>query len=169
MNGGPFVATTNCSKDLVSQPYQIGFQVAENQGRGKVSRERLMTVQQMLGVLAHYHINRIEQSLQVTVLIKWCPQIRHNHVPHEHHFFVGKINQHGIVRFTASSRNQLEVRSADVQVRSIVDRNIRFVALNVRGAESVSEELLGKDFRCVEFFLELFLIVSSSIKLRRRV
>src|SRR5215467_9145064 len=73
------------------------------------------------------------------------------------------------MRFAPSNRDQLELRSADVQVRSIVDRNVRFVAQNVLGAESLSEELLREYLRCVEFPFELFPIVASPIKLGTRV
>ena len=123
----------------------------------------------MLRISAHDHIDRIEQSLQITLLGERCSEIRHDDVPHEHYFFIGKINQHGIVRFTALSWDQLELRSADVQVRSIVDRNVRFVAHNIVGAESLSKKLLREDLRRVEFLLELFLIVAASIKFGTRV
>src|SRR5262249_4625000 len=62
-----------------------------------------------------------------------------------------------------------ELRSADAQVRSIVDHNIRFVTQNIFAAESLSEELLREDVRRVEFSPKFFLIIASPIKLRTRV
>src|SRR5215471_12987773 len=50
VNGGTLIATANSREHLVSQPCQILFQMAENQRRGEVSRERLMPVQQVLGI-----------------------------------------------------------------------------------------------------------------------
>src|SRR5262245_19024066 len=123
----------------------------------------------MPGIPAHYHIDRIEESLHMHVLIKRRLQIRHDAVPHEHHSFVGKINQHGIMRLTPSNWDQLEFRSADVRVRSTVDRNVRFVAHNIFGPESLYEELFPEDVRPVEFLFELLLIVASPIKLGTRV
>ena len=73
------------------------------------------------------------------------------------------------MRFTPASRDQLDLRSADVQVRSIVDRNVWLVAQNIFGAESLSEELLREDVRRVEFPFELFLIVASAIKPGARI
>ena len=73
------------------------------------------------------------------------------------------------MRFTPSSRDQFDLRSANVQVRSVVDRNVRFVAQDILGTESLSKELFREDIRPVKFFLELFLIVPSSIKLGTRV
>jgi len=49
------------------------------------------------------------------------------------------------MRLTPSNGNQLELRPADSQVRSVVDRNVRFIAQNILGAEPLSEELLRKD------------------------
>src|SRR5215467_731457 len=150
MNGGPLVTTADSREHLVSQPCQIRFQVTENHGRGEVSRERLVPVQEVLRIPAYHHINRMEQSLQITVLIKGRTQIRHDDIPHEHHSFVGKINQHGIMRFTPSRGDQLELRSADAQVRSSVDRNVRFVAQDFLRTESLSKELLRENVRTVE-------------------
>src|SRR5262245_10342351 len=72
------------------------------------------------------------------------------------------------MRLTASNWDQLEFRSADVQVRSTVDRNVRFVAHNIFGPESLSEELFPEDVRPVEFLFELLLIVASPVKLGTR-
>src|SRR5215467_1961691 len=70
VNGGPFVSATDSREHLVSQPSQIRFQVTENHGRSEVSRERFVPMQEMFWIPAYRHINRIKQSLQVTVLIK---------------------------------------------------------------------------------------------------
>src|SRR5215467_7177131 len=164
MNRGTFVTTTNSRKHLISQPCQIRFQVAENEWRSEVPRERLVPVQQVLRVPTHYDINRLEESPEITRFIERRSQIRHDHVAHEHHFFVGKVNQHGIVCFTASSRDQLEFRSPDIQICSFVDRNVRSVAENIIGAESLSEELLTKDTRTVNLLLEIVPIVLSPVK-----
>src|SRR6516162_1889489 len=51
----------------------------------------------------------------------------------------------------------------------VVDRNIRFVALNILGTEPLSEERLRESPRPIEFPLELFLIVRPPIKLGMRV
>src|SRR5262245_15422514 len=72
------------------------------------------------------------------------------------------------MRFTAMSRDQLEGRSADVHLSSVVDRNVRFVTHNILSLESLSKELCPEDFRRVEFFLELFLIIAAAIKLGMR-
>src|SRR5262245_7592893 len=73
------------------------------------------------------------------------------------------------MRFTPSNWDQLEFRSADVYVRSIVDRHVWFVAMNILGVESLSEKRFSEDVRPVEFPFELFLIVASTIKLGTRV
>src|SRR4030095_249595 len=157
MNGGPLVTTTNRREHMVSQPCQIRFQAAEDQWCGEDSRERFVPVQEMLGIPAHYQINRIQQSLQITLLNKGCSQIRHDDIAHEHNFFIRKINQHGIMRLAPSSRDQFELRSADVQLCPIVDRNIWLVAQNLLRAEALSEELLREDVGPVEFLSILFL------------
>src|SRR5215831_15770043 len=134
-------------------------------GEVKFPRDRLVAVQQVLRIPVHYHIDRIKQLLQVTILIKRRPQVRHDDIPHEHYSFVGKINQHGVVGFTPSSRNQLELRPADGQVRSIVDRNVWLVTQKTLRAESLSEELFPKNSWPVGLLFELFLIVASIVKL----
>ena len=73
------------------------------------------------------------------------------------------------MRLTPSNWDQLELRSADVYVGSIVDRNVRFVAQNILRAESLSEKLLREDSRPAEFLFELSLIVASPVKLGTRV
>src|SRR5262249_11369073 len=65
--------------------------------------------------------------------------------------------------------DQLEFRSADIQVRPVVDRDVWFVAPDILGFESLAEELLPEDIRSVKFSCELFLIVGSSVKLGMRV
>src|SRR5262249_54285735 len=73
------------------------------------------------------------------------------------------------MRLTASNWDQLEFRSADIHVRSIVDRNVWFVAPNILGVESLSEKRFPEYIRSVEFLFELFLIVASTIELGTRV
>src|SRR5215471_10124806 len=73
------------------------------------------------------------------------------------------------MRLASMSRDQLELRSADVQVRSLVNCNVGFVAQEIVGSESLSEELLRKDCRPIALLVELLLIVLSPIKLRTRV
>src|SRR5215470_14006714 len=100
----------------------------------------------MLRILANHHIEGIEQSLHITLFNKRCPQVRHKDIPHEHHIFVGKINQ-----LAPSNRDQLELRSADIYVRSTVDRDVRFVVHNILRVESLSEELLCENLWPVKF------------------
>src|SRR6266568_8858728 len=127
-----------------------------------------MPLQQVLGISAHDLIDRIEQSLEIALLNKRCPQIGHDDISHEHYFFVRKVNQHGIMRFTASNWDQLELRSADIQVGRFVDRDVWFVAPDILGLESLAEELLPENIRAVEFPCELLLIVGPSVKLGMR-
>ena len=72
------------------------------------------------------------------------------------------------MRLTPSNWDQLEFRSADVHVRSIVDRHVWFVAMNILGVESLSKKGFPEDVWSVEFLFELFLIVASTIKLGTR-
>src|SRR5215469_12884083 len=116
MNSGALVTTANRCKHLVSQPRQIRLQVAEYLRRCKVPRERLMPVQQALWVSRNYNIDGVKQSLQIAIFVERCPQIGHDDIPHEHHFFIGKIDQHAVWCFTSSNGNQLKLRSAYVQV-----------------------------------------------------
>src|SRR5262245_56495590 len=73
------------------------------------------------------------------------------------------------MRLTPANWDQLKFRSADVHVRSIVDRSVWFVATNILGVESLSEKRFPEYVRPVEFLFELFLIVASTIKLWTRV
>src|SRR5215813_14019450 len=73
------------------------------------------------------------------------------------------------MRLTPSNWDQLEFRSTDVHVRSIVDRHVWFVATNILGVESLSEKRFPEDVRPVEFPFELFLIVAAAVKLGTRV
>src|SRR6516165_10311350 len=68
------------------------------------------------------------------------------------------------MRLTPSNWDQLERRSADVQVGSIVDRNVRLVTQKI-----LRTELLREDSWPVGLLFELFLIVASPIKLGTRV
>src|SRR5262249_53694803 len=118
---------------------------------------------------AYHHINRIEQSLQITVLIKGRTQIRHDDIPHEHHSFVGKVNQHGIMRFSPSNRDQLELRPTDVYVCSFGDRYVLLVTKEILRGELLCEELLPEDLRPIGLLFERFLVVASPTKLGTRV
>src|SRR5262249_58323725 len=73
------------------------------------------------------------------------------------------------MRLTPLNGDQLELRSAYIYVRSIIDTNVRFVVQNILRVESLSEELLCENLWPVEFLFELLLIVNSPIKLRTRV
>src|SRR5215510_16438330 len=110
------------------------------------------------------HARRIEKSLQIALFGEGSPEIRHDAVAHEHDLLLGKIDEHRVVRLTAPNRDQLELRSVDVQIGSIVDRDVRLVAPNVLESETVAEKLLREDLRGVEFPLELLLIVPSPIE-----
>src|SRR5262249_37134405 len=79
-----------------------------------------------------------------------------------------EINHHCIVRFAPVSQDQLDLRSADVQIRSVVDGNVRFVAQDFVGAESVTEEWFLEGARPAEVLLELILIVASTVILGTR-
>src|SRR5262245_39033102 len=68
MNRGAFVAATDRGEDLVAQPCQVRSQMAENERRGEVPRERLMSMQEVLWALAHDQIDRIEESLKIALL-----------------------------------------------------------------------------------------------------
>src|SRR5262249_1316408 len=104
-----------------------------------------------------------------TFFDKRRPKVGHDDMPNEHHAFVGKVNQHRIMRFTTMNRDQLELRSADVQLCSVADRNIRLVALDILRTESLSEERFRECSWPIEFLLELFLIIRTPIKLGMRV
>src|SRR5262249_47565867 len=73
------------------------------------------------------------------------------------------------MRLTPSNWDQLEFRSTDVHVRSIVNCHVWFVATNILRVESLSEKRFPEDVRAVEFLFKLFLIVASTIKLGTRV
>src|SRR5215468_692067 len=127
-----------------------------------------MPMQEVLRIPLRYLVNRVEQPLQVTLGSEWASQIRHDDIAHEHHSFLGEINHHGILRFAPVGRDQLDLRSADVHFRSVVDGNVRFVAQDFVGAESVTEEWFLEGARPTEVLLELVLIVASAVILGTR-
>jgi hypothetical protein len=69
---------------LLTQPHQVCFKLRQNGDGGEITGERLVAVQQVLGMLFNNNVNRIEQSLKIAFLHKGCAKIRHNEISHEH-------------------------------------------------------------------------------------
>ena len=84
MNRGTFIAAADRSQYLLAQPHQVCFELRQHGGGGEITRERLVAVQQVLGMLFNNNVNRIEQSLKIAFLHKGCPKIRHDEIPHKH-------------------------------------------------------------------------------------
>ena len=81
MYRGALISTTDGSQYLLSQPYEICLQVSQQGWRREVSRNRLVTVQQVLRIFLKHYVNGVEQALKITVLVKGRADIGHDAVP----------------------------------------------------------------------------------------
>src|SRR6266496_2253635 len=169
MNRRAFVTSTDGGEHLVPQPCQVSLQVGKNQWRREVPCERLVSMKEVLRVAASDKIKRIEQPGKIALFVERCTQIRHEDVPHEHYFSIGKIDQHGVVGLAPSSRDQLDLRSANVQAGPFVDRHVRLVPSKILKAKPLSEKLFTEGVRRVEFSVEFLLIVLPTVKPGTRV
>src|SRR5262249_29499949 len=117
-----------------------------------------------LRVSIHHHIDCIQQSLQVAILIKGGTEIRHDAIAHEHHLFFWKVDEHSIASLTAMNRDEFELRSADFNVCASIDCHIRFVACDVVDTEFLAKKLLREYPWTVKFSCKIFLIIASPVK-----
>src|SRR5215472_17345551 len=65
---------------------------------------------------------------------------------------------------TALNRDQFHARAADLQVRAVVDRNLRLVAAQVVITEPLSKKLLTEDCGTVELPHYFFLVVAPAVE-----
>src|SRR5438874_1542659 len=164
MNRRAFFSPANFLEHLIPKPHEIKPQLGQHGWRSKVSGKRFVTVQQVLGVFPGDNFDRIEQPLKIALFHKRSADIRHDEIAYEHCALTWDIDQHGVVRFSALDRNQIESRSADIHSRAAINLDIRLVVANIVKAEVAAKKLTGKYAGRIELPLDLFLIVASAIK-----
>src|SRR5262249_28334730 len=131
MYRGALISTTDGRQYLLSQPCEICFQVGQHGWRFEISRDRLVTVQQVLRILLDHYINSVEQSLKITVLVKGRADIGHDAVTHEEHLLIGQMDEHAVLSLTTLNRDQFYSSAADRQISALVDPNVRLVAAHI--------------------------------------
>src|SRR5215831_7431930 len=163
MYRGALVSTTDGSQHLLSQPYEICLQVGQQGWRLEISRDRLVTVQQVLRIFLEHYINGVEQALKITVLVKGRADIGHDAVPHEQHLLIGQIDEHAVLSLTTLNRDHFYASAADRQVSALVDPNVRLVAVHIVIAEVLTEKWLAEDSGTVELARYSFLIIAPAV------
>ncbi len=169
VNRGTFIAAADRSQDLLAQPHQVGFELRQHGGGGEIPSERLVAVQQILGMLLNNNVDCIQQSLEIALLHKGRSEVRHDEIAHEHHALIRQMDEHGIVSFSSLHRDQLDACSSDLQLGATVDGDVRLEAAYVVEAEAFTEELLVESPRRIDFASNFFLIVASGIEPQARI
>src|SRR5262249_49601235 len=164
MDRGALITTTDGGQYLLSQPCEIRLQMRKQRWRGENSRERLVTVEQVLGISFDHYVDAIEKSLQITLFDEGGPQIGHDEVTHKHHPLIRQVDEHRVMSLTALNRDQFHARAADPQVRVVVDRNAGLVAAQVVIIEALSEKLLTEDSGTIELPHYFFLVVAPAVE-----
>ena len=71
-----------------------------------------MAVQHVARIFLRYHVDGVEQTIEVTLHHKRCTKVRHDEIADKEHAQIGEMNEHGVVRFSAVNGNQLDARPA---------------------------------------------------------
>src|SRR5712692_5650106 len=79
------------------------------------------------------------------------------------------MDEHGVVSFSSMHSNYLNARPTNLQVRATVDRHSRLEAAYVVETEALTEELLTKIARRIDFASNFFLIVAPGIEPQARI
>src|SRR5260370_27011885 len=154
---------------LLAQPHQVCFELRQHGEGSEIPGERLVAVQQVLGMLLNNNVDRVEQSLQIAFLDKGRPKIRHDEISNEHNALIRQVDEHGVVSFSSLYRDELDARSPDLQLGAMVDRDIGLEAAYIVEVEALAEEAFIEDRRRVEFASNLFLVVAPGIELEPRI
>ena len=97
------------------------------------------------------HVDGIEQALKVSFFHERRSDVGHDEIAHEQDAQVGEMHEHGVVGLAALHRNQLDARSANLQLRTAVDKDVRFEGAHIVDAEPFPEELLVESCRRSQF------------------
>src|SRR5216684_1963661 len=108
-------------------------------------------------MLFNHDVNGIQQALQIPLLYKRRPEIRHDEIAYEQNALIRQVDEHRIVSFSSLHRNQLDSGSPDLQLRATVDGDVRLEAAKAVGAVAFTEELFIEDSRRSQFASNLFL------------
>src|SRR5260370_972642 len=119
------IAAARCGQDLLAQPYQIYFELRQHRGRGEIPRERLVAMEQISRILLYHDIDRIQQPLKVALLDERCAEIRHDEIADEQNALIRQVDEHRIVSFASSHRNELDARSPGLQLGAAIDGDVR--------------------------------------------
>src|SRR5712692_212424 len=160
------IASARCGQDLFAQPGQIYFELRQQRGRGEIPRERVVAMEQMPRILLYHDIDRIHQPLKVALLDERCPQIRHDEIADEQNALIRQVDEHRIVSFTSSHRNELDACYPDLQLGTVIDSDVRLEAPYVVEAEGFAEELLVEYARRTEFAGDLSSVVAPCVRVQ---
>src|SRR5262249_29995047 len=58
------------AQNFFSKPYEVSLEKRKHRSGGKISRQRLVTMQQMLGMRCDKNVNGIKQPLEIAFLYK---------------------------------------------------------------------------------------------------
>ncbi len=101
------IALAYCGQDLLAQPNQISLELRQHSGRGEIPRKRLVAMEQIPRILLYHDVDRIHQPLKVALLDERCPQIRHDEIADEQNALIRQVDEHRILSFASSDRNEI--------------------------------------------------------------
>src|ERR1700730_5912940 len=166
MDRATLIAAARRGQDLLAQPCQIYFELRQHGGRGEISRERLMAMEQVPRILLYHDIDRIQQPLKIALLDERCAEVRHDEIADEQNALIGQVNEHRIVSFASLHRNELDACSPDLQLGAAVNGDVRLEAPYVVQAEAFPEKLLVEHARRTQFAGDLFSIVVPRVEVQ---
>src|SRR5260370_37480807 len=135
---------------LLAQPHQVCFELRQHGEGSEIPGERLVAVEQGLGMLFNNNVDLVEQALQMAVLDKGRPKIRHDEISNEHNALIREVDEHGVVSFSSLDRDELDACSPDLQLGAMVDCDIWLEAADFVDAEAFAEEAFIEDHPRVE-------------------
>src|SRR6516165_1840832 len=157
------------AQDLLAKPYQISFEQREHGSGDKVSRQWLVTVQQMLRMRCNKDVDGIEQPLEIAFRHERSAEVGHDEVANKHHTDFRQMDEHGIVSFSAADRDEFDACTPDLQLSTAGDGDIRSKATHIVEVEAFTEKRYVEGPRRFDYSGKLLLIVAPRIETRVRI
>src|SRR5215471_19902968 len=102
-------------------------------------------MKQIPRILLHYDVDRVQQPLQVSFFDERRAEVRHDEIADEQHAQIRQVDEQGIVSFTASHGNELDVGATDFQFGAAVDSNVGSKAAHIVEIKAFAEKFFAEN------------------------
>ncbi len=135
----------------------------------KLLRQRLVPVQQILGMRRNQNVDGVKQPLEIAFLYKRRSEVGHDEIANEHDAFLWQVNEHRVVSFSALDGDQIDGCASDLQLRAGGDGNVRPKTPHIVEVKAFTEKLFIESARRIQFAGQFFLVVASGVETRARI